>query len=72
MGKTILFIVLILIGLGLVVYGVKKITSESIVESILDLFLLFTHSAVFVILFGLFLIFLGIMKLVHGPNWGIQ
>ena len=70
------YISMLIAGVGFVIWGVKlwrrNSVRENIWDSILSIFMGGFDSTLGMILFGLLLIFLGIMKLIFGINWGID
>ena len=69
------YVLLFVVGIGFVIWGVKRWRKDSVGEKILDLILspIFGFSSSLgLVLFGLLLIFLSLMKFIYGEDWGIQ
>ncbi|GAB6151395.1 hypothetical protein JCM17380_01450 [Desulfosporosinus burensis] len=72
-----LYVFMLIVGIGFVIWGVKIWRTNSVRENIWDSILsliigAFDSSVLGMLLFGLLLIFLSLMKLIYGVNWGID
>ncbi|KJR45499.1 hypothetical protein UF75_4128 [Desulfosporosinus sp. I2] len=72
-----LYVFMLIVGIGFVIWGVKLWRTNSVRENIWDSILSliigsFDSSVLGMLLFGLLLIFLSLMKLIYRVNWGID
>ncbi|HBW36509.1 hypothetical protein [Desulfosporosinus sp. BICA1-9] len=72
-----LYVFMLIVGIGFVIWGAKIWRTNSVRENIWDSILsliigAFDSSVLGMLLFGLLLIFLSLMKLIYGVNWGID
>jgi hypothetical protein len=68
---------MVIAGLIFLVFGLISMVRQSIGKNILEIVIslilgAFEGTGLGAFLFGVLLIFLGTMKLVHGSNWGLK
>jgi hypothetical protein len=71
------YFIMVIAGIIFLVYGFISMIRQSIGKNILEIAIsliigAFEGTGLVAFLFGVLLIFLGTMKLVHGSNWGLN